>query len=59
MKEVFKGRSLCDVNKILIFLIPKMEKPELMNQFKPILLCNVIYKCVSKQFVKRFKPLIP
>ena len=58
VKEAFKGRKLEDVNKTLLVLIPKIEKPKFTNQFKPIFLCNVMYKCVTRIIVNRLKSML-
>ena len=53
------GHLLHEWNKMLLVLIPKVNPPEKVSQFRPISLCNVIYKCIAKCMVNRMKPLLP
>lgn len=46
-------------NSTAISLIPKVENPISLKQFRPISCCNVIYKVISKILVRRIQPLIP
>ena len=48
-----------DLCQALICLIPKQTSPETIKQFRPISLCNTMYKLVTKILVNRLKPLIP
>ncbi|KAK5846146.1 hypothetical protein PVK06_002417 [Gossypium arboreum] len=40
-----------DINKTRIVLIPKAHKPKNLSQFRPISLCNVVYKTIMKILV--------
>lgn len=44
-----------DWNRTLISLIPKKDKPSDVKEFRPISLCNTIYKVASKALVNRLR----
>ena len=64
------GKSVCDfilaafrdgkfdrrINETLLCIIPKVDHPEVINQFRPISLCNVVVKTISKIMVSRLRP---
>ena len=47
------------VNATRIALVPKVESPQSMDDFRPISCCNVLYKCISKVIANRFKAVLP
>ncbi|GJR62664.1 probable L-cysteine desulfhydrase, chloroplastic [Tanacetum coccineum] len=56
IREFFAtGKLLKEVNAIMISLIPKMNTPNKVSDFKPIACCNVLYKCISKILTNRIK----
>lgn len=52
------GKMHKGVNDTAIVLSPKKDNPENLKDFRPISLCNVIYKVVSKCMVTRLRPLL-
>jgi hypothetical protein len=53
-----RGYMLREVNHTFITLIPKSGKASSINKFRPISLCNVIYKTISKILANRLKLLL-
>lgn len=47
------------LNASFIALIPKQEKAMTPDKCRPIALCNVVYKIISKVITNRLKPLLP
>jgi hypothetical protein len=52
------GAMPSGVNDTAIVLLSKEDEPEKLNDLRPISLCNVIYKVVSKCLVNMLQPLL-
>ncbi|PKI53756.1 hypothetical protein CRG98_025886 [Punica granatum] len=50
-----RGMSMSNVNDTLLVLIPKVELPESIHQFRPINLCNMSYKLITKVIANRLQ----
>lgn len=63
MKEVLEAvnsRVIAEGwNTTTIVLIPKVDTPEKASQFRPISLCNVVYKVISKMLAACLKVFLP
>ena len=44
------------LNRTNVLLIPKMASPESLGNYRPISLCNTVYKIVTKILVVRIRP---
>jgi hypothetical protein len=52
------GQMPAGVNDTAIMLIPKCDEPETLKDFRPISLCIIIYKVISKCMVNRLRPIL-
>lgn len=47
------------INETFLTLIPKVAHPERASQLRPISLCNVEYKIITKALMNRMKVIMP
>lgn len=60
VQRMFSSEKLFHgLNEAIICLTPTGNSPESLHQFRPISLCNVLVKIVSKILANRLKPLMP
>ena len=59
VKQIFSSGKMPEhLNKTLIALIPKIQGPEILGNYRPISLCNTVYKVVTKIIVARLRPFL-
>ena len=52
--------TICpSLNNTYITLIPKVKCPQQVTEFRPIALCNILYKLGSKVLANRLKKFLP
>ncbi|QHN83565.1 uncharacterized protein DS421_20g705850 [Arachis hypogaea] len=60
VRSAFLGEFLNpSIMETLIVLIPKIDNPTFMKDFRPISLCNVVYKIITKVLTNRLRPFLP
>ena len=52
------GKVLGSMNSTFIALIPKKQKCEAFEEYRPIFYCNMIYKIIAKILAQRIKPIL-
>lgn len=55
---ISRGYSEESMAEILMVLIPKIDHPRSLKKFRPISLCNVAYKVITKVLVQRIRPFL-
>ena len=53
------GISPSHFNDTHISLVPKIKEPKKITDYRPISLCNVVYKIASKAIANRLKRFLP
>jgi hypothetical protein len=53
-----RGRIKSSLNSTFLALIPKENNPRTFGDYRPIALCNLCYKLISKVIANRIKPIL-
>jgi len=53
------GHMPLNLNRTVLTLVPKVHRPESIDQYRPISLCNFAYKIISKVMANRLKCWLP
>ncbi len=59
VQESYRNKQMLkSLNSTFLSFIPKKEGANQFDQFKPIELCNVVYKIITKWIAERLKPFL-
>ena len=59
VRKIFTAMEIAkELYRTHITFIPKIPGSETLNNYRPISLCNTVYKIVSKILVARLRPLL-
>lgn len=53
------GHLLKEINATILTLVPKIPNASSVNDFRPIVCCNTIYKCITKIMANRLAAVLP
>lgn len=56
---VSTGELPAGVNRTVVCLVPKVKQPQRMMELRPISLCNVLFRVLSKILANRLKHVLP
>ena len=60
VQKVFRDERIPkELNTTAVVLIPKTPHPEIISQLRPISLCTILYKIVTKNIVDPMKNILP
>lgn len=51
--------NIASINHTHLVLIPKSIQPRHVSKYRPISLCNVLYKIITKMITNRLKSILP
>jgi len=54
-----RGVNPRSINKMFLCFIPKIKDPRHTGDFRPISLCNVLFKLITKTIANRLKIILP
>ena len=59
VQKIFTDRRVPEyLNRTHIALIPKIQRPETLGNYRPISLCNIVYKVMTMIIVARLRPYL-
>ena len=59
VKKCFEIKKISEsLNKTNVALIPKIQGPKTIGNYRPINLCNIVYKIITKMIVARIRPML-